>query len=140
MKDFREADMRFVPVQKVREAEVLTRVNGNITDTFLTKYFCLNVEYFVIGSILIITRSRYSGKVIVIDSPKDLQVFMLRELNRYEEDHLYDLMVKVNERKIKTVYRQLILNPDAIDRGKDFLNMLAKSGKIIEQKPGDKML
>ena len=58
-----------------------------------------------------------STEFLVIDDPRELQIFIMRSLVENCEDNLLDLMVKVDEGKVKKVYRQLVLNPDAIDKG-----------------------
>ncbi len=126
MDSFEEFKSEFAPVIKKSTPEPLVQYNGHLTDAYLTKYFCMHVDYFVVGRALIVWRPLYSGEAVVIDDPKKLQVFMLRLLSKREDDHLFDLMGKVDERKVKTVYRQLLLNPDAIDRGNAFLRTAVK--------------
>jgi hypothetical protein len=121
MLDRYDFEKNVTPVRTYRKPETLVRYNGNLTEAYLTKFFCMHVVYFVLGNIIIVMRPGFSGRATVIDSPKDLQVYMLRLLSKREDDHLFDLMVKTDERKMRTVYRRLVGNPEAIDRGWTFL-------------------
>ena len=121
MMDSYDFEKNVTPVRTASKPETLVRYNGNLTEEFLIKFFCMEADYFVLGNTIVVMRPRFSNRAVVIDSPKDLQVYMLRLLSEREDDHLFDLMVKMDERKIKTVYQRLVVNPEAIDRGRTFL-------------------
>ena len=131
MDSFEGFKEEFTPIKKKSTPEPLVRYNGHLTDAYLMKYFCMHVDYFVVGRTLIVRSPLYSGEAVVIDSPKDLQVYMLRLLSEREDGHLFDLMVKMDERKIKTVYQRLVVNPEAIDRGRIFLESCLRRANNI---------